>query len=302
MLSKESKIRVLENFHAIDYVFFGKPVKEVTTCCPLVKEEYLSVKGALMSVYIEMLKLIAHKPEAIGEAVDSKQLFKNARSAAVIARENSQKIVSSDKARKNIKEMLKEEVSQNPDVDVNELVEKAIRNKAFGLAIDNLLIARTIRESEDVSSLNEWEGQIIEDSYKILRDSLVEAAYAMLYEEDEADEEEGGGEPDEIEEFIDRDRGGKKGGFGSIGGKSTSGGFGSIGGKPKKESEEVEEGMVDKVKNKQHDMKCKAVRKDIASFVGFNKKCRDKYKGNPEKIKKCIDDWYKKMKITLDEL
>jgi len=27
-LSKESKIRVLEDFYAIDYVFFGKPAKK----------------------------------------------------------------------------------------------------------------------------------------------------------------------------------------------------------------------------------------------------------------------------------
>ena len=31
--------------------------------------------------------------------------------------------------------------------------------------------------------MNRWEGQIIEDSYKILRDNLVEAAYMILYDE-----------------------------------------------------------------------------------------------------------------------
>jgi len=51
MLSTESKIRVLENFYALDYVFFGKPVQEVEFCCPLVKEEYLSVKGANGKTY-----------------------------------------------------------------------------------------------------------------------------------------------------------------------------------------------------------------------------------------------------------
>ena len=39
MLLKESKIRVLENFYALDYVFFGKSVNKVDTCCPLVREE-----------------------------------------------------------------------------------------------------------------------------------------------------------------------------------------------------------------------------------------------------------------------
>lgn len=185
MLSKESKIRVLENFYALDYVFFGKPVSKVDMCCPLVKEEYLSIKGALMSVYVEMLKLIDHKPQAIEEKVNSKLLMGKARKSAQIARENSEKIVKSDKARANIKSTLKEALSDDPKADVSKIVEKTIRSKAFGLAVDNLLLARTIQESEKYKNLNEWEGKIVEDSYKILRDNLIEAAYMILYDDDD---------------------------------------------------------------------------------------------------------------------
>lgn len=182
MLSKESKIRVLENFYALDYVFFGKPVNEVEMCCPLVKEEYLSVKGALMSVFIEMLKVVDHKPSALTEKVNTAGLVKFAKKSATIARENSEKIVTSPKAKQNIKGMLKEAIQEDANTDVTAVVEKAIRTKAFGLAVDNLLVARTIKESENISALDEWEGKIIEDSYKILRDSLVEAAYMMIYD------------------------------------------------------------------------------------------------------------------------
>jgi len=183
MLSKESKIRVLENFYALDYVFFGKQVNKVDMCCPLVKEEYLSVKGALMSVYVEMLKLVNYAPAAIEERVDSKALMDLARKSAKIARENSQKIVSSQKARENIKEALKTELKSNPKAKVSEIVEKSIRSKAFSLAVDNLLIARSLKEAKNFKKLDEWEGRIIEDSYKILRDNLVEAAYMIIYDE-----------------------------------------------------------------------------------------------------------------------
>ena len=54
MLSKESKIRVLENFYGVDYVFFGKPVGKIDSCCPIIKEEYVSIKGALLSVFVEL--------------------------------------------------------------------------------------------------------------------------------------------------------------------------------------------------------------------------------------------------------
>ena len=62
-LKKESKIRVLENFYSLDYVLFGKPVSKVDTCCPVFVEEYLSVKGALLSTVVEMYNLINYSPK-----------------------------------------------------------------------------------------------------------------------------------------------------------------------------------------------------------------------------------------------
>jgi hypothetical protein len=197
MLSKESKIRVLENFYALDYVFFGKSVGQVESCCPLVKEEYISVKGALLSVFVEMLKLVNHKPEAVTENVDSKMLMKNARTSAQTARENAQRIVSTSKSRANIKEALKEKIKEDKDLNISEAIEKQIRQKAFTIAIDSLLLARVVSESTDLTKLNDWEGTIIEDSYKILRDNLVESAYEILYEEEEEKEEEKEEEEDE---------------------------------------------------------------------------------------------------------
>ena len=182
MLLKESKIRVLENFYALDYVLFGKSINEIDVCCPLVREEYLSIKGALLSVFIEMLKLVEHKPAAISELVNSTSLLKKAKHYAKMARESSQKVVMTKKARANIKEALKEALKEEPDADISELVESQIRQKAFRLATDNLMLARVSLESQ-FNKLNDWEGRIIEDSYKILRDNLVEAAYQILYDD-----------------------------------------------------------------------------------------------------------------------
>ena len=184
MLSKESKIRVLENFYALDYVFFGKNVGQVENCCPLVKEEYLSIKGALLSVFVEMLKLVDHTPDIVEERVKSKILLQNARTSAKTARENAQRIVSTSKSRANIKESLKKMIKEDKDLDISAVIESQIRQKAFSLAVDNLLLARVVSESTGFDKLNEWEGTIIEDSYKILRDNLIESAYELLYEED----------------------------------------------------------------------------------------------------------------------
>ena len=103
-LKKESKIRILENFYSLDYTLFGKPVTEMELCCPFFIEEYMSVKGALMSLVIEMYQLMKHSPSVINEKVDTKTLMKNARKSAVVARENCQKLVTSQKGRKEVKE------------------------------------------------------------------------------------------------------------------------------------------------------------------------------------------------------
>lgn len=184
MLSKESKIKVLENFYALDYIFFGKPLKKFESCCPAVRQEYLSVKGALMSIIVEMLKLIEHSPEKLTERIKTDGLLKNAREGAKLARENSKRIVSSKRSRDNIKAELREAIRENKDVDISKEVEQKIREKAFCLAADNLLIARLISESKNYKNLNDWSGRILEDSYKILRDSLVESAVIILRNEE----------------------------------------------------------------------------------------------------------------------
>lgn len=183
MLSKESKIRVLENFYGIDYVFFGKQIGKTTNCCPVIKEEYVSIKGALLSVFVEMLRLMEHSPKPIEEKVTSKALTVLARESAKNSRLASQKIVTTEAARKDIKIELKEELSKNTKANVNRLVETKIREKAYRLAIDNLLVARALTEAKNLKSMNEWTGKIIEDSYKILRDNLCETAMMILYDE-----------------------------------------------------------------------------------------------------------------------
>lgn len=183
-LSKETKLRVLENFYALDYIFFGKPLREAKSCCPVVAEEYLTTKGALMSVFIEMVKEVGHKPKEIkqGQNIDSKTLVENAKKAAKHARENSLKILSSNKGRTYIKESLKQELSESnsEDVSVNEEAQKKIQESAYKFSIDNLLVARTLMESEGPDKLASWDGQLIEDAYKLLRDSLIESAMVVL--------------------------------------------------------------------------------------------------------------------------
>lgn len=180
MLSKETKLQVLENFYALDYVFFGKSVAQIESCCEAVMEDYVSVKGALMSVMVELYKLVEHSPAVVEGKVNRVALMKNASASAKVAREMCHKLVETEKGKADIKAELREALKADKNAKIHELVEDKIREKAFRLATDNLLIAKTISESKKYSEMNEWSGRIIEDSYKILRDSLVDSAMLIL--------------------------------------------------------------------------------------------------------------------------
>jgi hypothetical protein len=183
MLSKESKIRVLENFYGIDYALFGKPLRKTVNCCPVIKEEYLAIKGALLSVYVEMLKLMGHSPAPLEEKVSGKVLRSMARESAKNSREASKAVVTTEQARKDIKEELKEALKENKDLNISKVVESKIREKAFRLSIDNLLVAKALQEASNLEAMNDWTGRIVEDSYKILRDNLCETAMMILEDE-----------------------------------------------------------------------------------------------------------------------
>lgn len=205
MLLKESKIKVLENFYGLDYIFFGRPVSEISTCCPLVKEEYLSIKGALMSVFLEMLRLMEHAPDEDSNRVTSKELMAEARAAAQLSRNEAERVVSSEKSREDIKVTVRESMVGAGNIDIGALVESKIREKAFALAVDHLLIGGVVTEAVALEDMDSWEGEIIEDSYKILRDNLVEAAHDIIYNDDILGEDEDflDEDYDEIEEDTD---------------------------------------------------------------------------------------------------
>ena len=180
MLHKESKIRVLENFYALDNVFFGKPVQKMKACCEALTEDYMTIKGAFMSLMIEMYGIIDHQPDGFEETLDQNDLRFLARESAKVARHNAQQLVETDSGRADVKKALKEALELNEDLNIQDEVKETIRKKAFGLAIDNLLVGRSLGESKSVEKLNEWDGQIIEDAYKVLRDNLVESALFIL--------------------------------------------------------------------------------------------------------------------------
>ena len=129
---------------------------------------------------IEMFKLIDHKPSELTEKVNSKGVRVAARESAKIARENCKRLVSSPKGKADVKHEVKSVLKEEKIEDIDGLVQNTIREKAMNLAVDNLLIARTISESTNYKELDKWEGKLLEESYKVLRDDLTETALMII--------------------------------------------------------------------------------------------------------------------------
>ncbi len=184
MLSKESKIQVLENFYGLDYVFFGVPLKELDYCCPALAEEYVNLKGAMMSVFIEMLKTMEHQPDAITEKTSIAKVRENASRSADNSKFASSKLMQTEAARTSIKDSLIENIAaedgEGEEINPQDFVEFQIKTKSYALAIDNLMLAKPLSEAKNVQAMLGFEGQLLEDSYKILRDGLCECALIII--------------------------------------------------------------------------------------------------------------------------
>lgn len=174
-MSTGSKIKVLENFHALDYVIFGKPSSKITTCCPTMISEYVEIKGALMSVMVEMYKLMKYNPIVTGH-ISKSTLLENARHSAAKARIQCKRLVVTEKGKLSVRNSIRKALNENKEANVNELIQTKIREKAFSLAIDNILVARALNESDNSKFLNTKQGKFIEDAYKVLRSHLIEKA------------------------------------------------------------------------------------------------------------------------------
>ena len=180
MLKKESKIRVMENFISLDYLFFGKTIHEMDSDIDMSKQ-YIELKGTLCSVISEMYQLMEHNPAEFDTVLTESDIENMAIGAATVARQNVRRIMTTKDGKGSIHEAIYASIREHDDQELNDVVNIKIQEKSFQIGLDNMLIARAISESEKVDIMETFEGKILEDTYKTIRDSLVETAMAVIY-------------------------------------------------------------------------------------------------------------------------
>jgi len=197
-LNREAKFQIIQDYYALDKLIFGKHIKSIQTNESLATE-YVATKGSLLSVVIEEMKVLEFTPNnGIDlEKINAKKLSQMAESSAINSRKKAIAILSSEKGISSVKSRLREEIEDLEDnCNLREFVETGINKQALSIAIDHLLLGPVVRNSKKLDNHATWEGRIVEDSYKILRDSLVETSIDILstntksdlYDDDDDDE------------------------------------------------------------------------------------------------------------------
>jgi len=185
MLNKSAKVKVIENYYALDFYFFGKKAEEMEgSCCEGILAEYKTYKSALMSVLIEFYKTINYSPNVGVKNIQ--QLQENAVQNAKISRKISKTLLQHERSAADIKTKVMTKLSESSKKkepkEINKIVREATLTKQAQLGVDALLIAQSLLEAKKVEVLlkNDIDQQLLRESYKLLRDGLVDTARVVL--------------------------------------------------------------------------------------------------------------------------
>jgi len=185
-MTKENKVRILENFQTIDRLLFGKPSKNLIGCCPALMLEYTNTKGALLSVIIEMMKVTNYQAPLIKKKVTSKLLTESSIFVANKIKKATKKVMIGKKMKSHLKESLMKQIKKHQISNLSEDIKQQVESKTMSVALDNLLIGRMLKESCDYSKFNKMEGRILQEAYITVRDALVECAVDLKVMADNA--------------------------------------------------------------------------------------------------------------------
>lgn len=181
-MNTQSKVKVLEGYHALDYAVFGKEHSSVEVCCPILKEEYVRAKGALLSCVIDLYKHIEYAPKAITESITASGIQSNAIATAKRARKEIKKNMVSESTKKIILSVIQESMSKSKTKkksEVQSVIESEIKKIAFSKIVDDILIKNVMNEST-VSNFKNSKGAVLLKAYKTLRENYIQSVITML--------------------------------------------------------------------------------------------------------------------------
>jgi len=167
-MNKAAKSEVLKHWFGIDQILFNGPAKNFLD--EDVLKQYLSTKGALLSNLFEVYKKIGYKPENNFKTVAD--MSQAANELAENFKNHANEILSKTSVLKLVKEEIKE-LGSTEGLTEEQVAKYVVLKRRNATALDAMLFeAFTSLPNKD--ALNDWQGKVLIDAHKSLRDSLID--------------------------------------------------------------------------------------------------------------------------------
>ncbi len=170
MANSKFKIAVLEHWFGIDKVLFGKNADSV------LKEEeldrYLTTKGAFISNLFEIYKKLGHQPSTQYQTVNEMVEYSATQAGEATTRANEilKNSSVSSIVRKEIREM-----GSTEDLDESQVAHFVVLRRRNAVALDSMMLESAL-SPDNKKELSDWQGKVLVDAHKTLRDSLIDIA------------------------------------------------------------------------------------------------------------------------------
>lgn len=168
-MSKSTKSEVLKHWFGIDEVLFGGSAKDSLTEDNFAK--YLSTKGALLSNLYEIYQKIGYESDANYNTV--KEMAEASVELAKVSKERAKEILENA----SVGNLVRSEIKEMGDVEGlsgEQVARYVVLKRRNAIALDSMLLETALKE--DKKKVSDWQGKVLVDAHKTLRDSLIDIA------------------------------------------------------------------------------------------------------------------------------
>lgn len=167
-MSKTRKTSILEHWFGIDKILFGENAKNSLSGEDY--DRYCTTKGALLSNLHEIYKKMDYDPETTYQNVG--EMAKASIATADTAMSKAKKIIQTESVSKIVKQEI-QEAGNLEGLSEQEVARYVVLKRRNAVAMDAMLMgAPSLSEGKD--SLEDWQGKVLVDAHKTLRDALID--------------------------------------------------------------------------------------------------------------------------------
>ena len=169
-MSKSTKSEVLKHWFGIDQVLFGRSATSHLSEDNLL--QYLTTKGALLSNLFEIYEKLGYSKEKNYQTV--KEMKQHAIQEAKNCKVKAKKLLESESVLKMVKQEIKE-MSVSESLSDEQVAKFVISKRRNAISLDSMMI-ESVLTTENKTLISDWQGKVLVDAHKTLRDSLIDIA------------------------------------------------------------------------------------------------------------------------------